>query len=144
MFKTIASKLYLMILCVRNSGRAQLGNSTAPYDVVWGHSVVLMQGLSGLEGLRHFHSYTLCLLENGRKLGSAGALSHSMKFQGSEPCRLSSRVFWPLVRHLRVLRDQCRSCQPLKGYLRTGIVPFLLYSIGQGAHRPAHIHRKEN
>ena len=135
---------FSLFIDLLNSGRAQLGNSTAPHDVVWGHSVVLMQGLSGLEGLRHFHSHTLCLLENGRKLGSAGALAHSMKFQVSEPCRLSSRVFWPLVRHLRVLRDQCRSCQPLKGYLRTGIVPFLLYSIGQGAHRPAHIHRKEN
>lgn len=88
-----------------------------------------------------FHSLAWSLLENGRELGSAAALSQSMNSKTS-PCGLSSRIVWPLARqHPRASNDQRRSWQPLKGDPRVRIVP-LLYCMGQGARRPAQIHRE--
>lgn len=128
--------------------QGQLGEPCDVYmtvlcDVVCGHWVMFTQEFSGLESLRRFHPHTWYLLKNGKKLGSAGPLSYSMWM--SEPFHVISQARWfDLVRHSRAPRDQCRSCQSLKGPPRTGILPFLVYSIDWSAHQPAQIHKKEN
>lgn len=84
-FKTATFLSSLMILGVRSSGRGQLGESynanvPVPCDVVWGHSVVFTQQLSGLEGLGHFRSHTWCLLETGKKVdGASWTVTSSME-----------------------------------------------------------------